>query len=598
MKLKDFEINNFRSIKHLKCKLSPKITILAGKNESGKTNILLALNRFGTKFNDDDIPNFADKEDISITATFLLDDSEINSIEDEFETTSGITSNEIKVKTTPIKDYEFSGELYDKLKTVIIDESKEARDSFNQIVKEMKESNESGNLPLVTVDNLEMSTISQNSSQLTSMQTQITQNPALYGPKTTLQHITSAIDLIPKITSPAKKLTSLQEQFESIIPNFIYFNSFEDQLPSEIDLTEAITQCADEDKLSIVRDFVKLSKLNLEELQNPDRQHRAKVTNKATKISSDIFGKYWDQDPIEIVINYDEPKLTFFVKDQDKDFPFKPSQRSKGVQWFMCFLARLFSERSSSDNLILIDEPGLYLHSQAQQNVLNRLEDLSDENNQIIFSTHSPYLIDPSKLNRVRLVIKTSDKITTLENQFNKNADIETIAPIITAIGLDLSQGIGFSKEKNIIVEGVSDYYYLLGMKKFLEKTVSSYKFPENIAIIPCVGESKVSLLASFFMGYNLDYQIVLDEKGTRHTRKKLENDGLDDKILLIGNKDQSIEDLFDKEDFEKFCTSENDKLSKTYASKLFLEKVENNEISSLKEATVTNFLSTLNNLK
>ena len=91
-------------------------------------------------------------------------------------------------------------------------------------------------------------------------------------------------------------------------------------------------------------------------------------------------------------------------------------------------------------------------------------------------------------------------------------------AIIITAIGLDLSQGIGFSKEKNIIVEGVSDYYYLLGMKKFLEKTVSSYKFPENIAIIPCVGESKVTLLASFFMGYNLDYQIVLDEKGTRHT--------------------------------------------------------------------------------
>lgn len=43
MELKSFEISNFRSIKNLKCVLSPKITILAGRNEAGKTSILEAL---------------------------------------------------------------------------------------------------------------------------------------------------------------------------------------------------------------------------------------------------------------------------------------------------------------------------------------------------------------------------------------------------------------------------------------------------------------------------------------------------------------------------------------------------------------------------
>ncbi|MCV0410757.1 AAA family ATPase [Nitrosopumilus sp.] len=598
MKLKSFEIKNFRSIKHLKCQLSPKITVLAGKNESGKTSILLALSRIRTRFNDDDIPHFAEKGDVSITCTFELSNSEVSIAAEKFEIHYAITSYEIKVKTTPSKDYEFSGELYEKLKNAIIEESKDARSSFNAIIHEMKELG-SGDLPVKKIDNFEMEVINQNTTQLSNMQTQIQQNPGVYGPKITSPQIASALELLPKLAHPAKELSILEEIFENLIPNTIYFNSFEDRLPAEIDLTDAINECNDENKLSIVRDFVTLSELDLEELKNPDRQHRAKVTNKATKISSDIFGKFWDQDPIEIEISYDEPKLTFFVRDQGKEFPFKPSQRSKGIQWFMCFLARLFSEGvPTQDNLILIDEPGLYLHSTAQQNVLNRLEDLSDENNQIIFSTHSPYLIDPSKLNRVRLVNKNSDKITTLENQFNKDADIETIAPIIASIGLDLSQGIGFSKKKNIIVEGVSDYYYLIGIKKLIEKILSEYKFPDDIALIPCVGESKVSLLASFFIGYNLDYKILLDEKGTKQTRKKLENDGLKEKIIIVGDNGQSIEDMFEKSDFEKFCTSKNNTLSKTLLSKQFLEKIETGEITSLQETTINNFLAIFEQLK
>ena len=54
MNLETFEIHNFRSIKYLKCQTSPKITVLAGKNESGKTTILQALTRFHSPFTEDD----------------------------------------------------------------------------------------------------------------------------------------------------------------------------------------------------------------------------------------------------------------------------------------------------------------------------------------------------------------------------------------------------------------------------------------------------------------------------------------------------------------------------------------------------------------
>ena len=226
------------------------------------------------------------------------------------------------------------------------------------------------------------------------------------------------------------------------------------------------------------------------------------------------------------------------------------------------------------------------------------LEEIADDNNQIIFSTHSPYLIDPDKLNRIRLVIKDkTKKITQIENQFNKNADIETITPIVTAIGLDISKGVAFAKKCNIIVEGVSDYYYILGMKKFLEQN-QNYKFPEDVAIIPCVGESKVNSVASILTGYGLDYRIVVDEKGTKHTRKKLEADGLADKIVTVGNNsNESIEDLFNEADWKKYNSPEGD-LSKTWISKSFYEDIESGKSKTFTTQTINNFTNLLNSLK
>ncbi len=600
MYLESFEIHNFRSIKHVKCQASPKITVLAGKNESGKTTILKALERFDSDFTEDDKSRTArGDEKPLVIGNFVLSKEDAKHVLVDMSLDESVDENmKITISTSTDNKLKFSGIFYDVLKKKIVEQAKGPINDFNNLIQEMKKDSESkkgGSVDLDSLKSLELETIEKNTNQLTSMQQQLTKNPNLWGNITTGSVLNVQV-LLTELKEHTKKMDDLHEILESLIPHVILFDSFEDQLPAEIDLPEAVNALND-DKLNIVADFIKLSELDLDALQNPDRQKRAKVTSSATRISSDLFGKYWKQDPIDIEIHYDEPKLTFFVKDKGDDYPFKPAQRSKGIQWFMCFLARLKAHGASENNLILVDEPGLYLHAQAQQDVLNLLEEIAGDNNQIIFSTHSPYLIDPEKLNRIRLVIKDKvQKITQLENQFNKNADIETITPIITAIGLDISKGVAFAKKRNVIVEGVSDYYYILAMKKFLEQN-NNYKFPEDTAIIPCVGESKVSSVASILTGYGLNYKIVIDEKGTRHTRKKLDAEGLSDKIITVGNKsNESIEDLFSTEDWTKYNSSE-DNLSKTLTSKSFFENVEKGTYESFSTKTIQNFTKLLDSI-
>ena len=225
-------------------------------------------------------------------------------------------------------------------------------------------------------------------------------------------------------------------------------------------------------------------------------------------------------------------------------------------------------------------------------------EELS-KGNTLIFTTHSPYLIDPDKLNNVRLIIKNRSN-TEIINNFNNGfkADEDTLTPIITAIGLDLSRGIGFTKQKNVIVEGVSDYYYLQGILLGLEKS-KKYKFPKDVGFIPCIGHTKSLTIASILTGWELnDFIVLLDKKGTKDTKKKLEKDGIPENRILFAGKEKNdlIEEMFSQGDLDKYNLKSDDQ-SKSIIAKLFFNKMVSEEIQ-LSEETYNNFIGLLDNIQ
>lgn len=206
----------------------------------------------------------------------------------------------------------------------------------------------------------------------------------------------------------------------------------------------------------------------------------------------------------------------------------------------------------------------------------------------LVYSTHSPYLIQTNKLARVRLITKNEKKGTVIE-KITAKADKETLTPILTAIGEDLSIGIKTDKKNSIIVEGYSDYLYLLAFKKLLN-------IKNELNFVPATGGDTPIYVGSILFGWGLDPVFVLDnDRQGKNVRKKLqERLAIEDKkiILIPDEKEGSIENLFSEEDFKKYINDKNSNYGKVLLALQFFQRVENEEIKSsgLSEETYKNF--------
>jgi predicted ATP-dependent endonuclease of OLD family len=212
--------------------------------------------------------------------------------------------------------------------------------------------------------------------------------------------------------------------------------------------------------------------------------------------------------------------------------------------------------REEQPNIILIDEPGLYLHAKAQQDILKKLEE-SSHDAPIYFSTHSPYLIEADKLERVRLVLKTTKKGTVVENKIHKVSDKDTLTPILTAIGLEMANSVTeVDKVDNIIVEGPSDWYYLQAFKWILDGTSLNFIYGGGSGNMPKVG--------TILHGWGCNVLYLYDnDQGVKDAEKNLKSEWLTttkemlDRIPIPG---AAIEDVFSKDDYKKLVLKD-DKL-------------------------------------
>jgi predicted ATP-dependent endonuclease of OLD family len=388
------------------------------------------------------------------------------------------------------------------------------------------------------------------------------------------------------------------KEIQRYIPSFIFFSDFLDILPFELPLTEAKNNGA-------VRDFAKVAGLDLDKVvqANGNSQLRRNILSRhSAKITGDFMG-YWGQNQLELVAEADGDKLRLGIKEAGKTMLFKPEQRSKGFQWFLSFYLRLNAEKDTT-NVILIDEPGLYLHAKAQKDVLKVFEEISKES-QVIFSTHSPYLIDAQRLDRLRLVIRDEKEGTRVENKIHKNADNETLTPIMTAIGLDLANDFSIAGKNNVLLEGISDYYFLQALKEFMPLDTVA-----EVRLIPCVGAPKIPQIASLLLGWDLEFLAVLDNdvEGRKIAKELSEKLTVSpDKVIQISTQDgAAIEDLFTHEDFNSYVLDEiknanksvsnskflkDQRSDKVLLSKKFFEKVKSDKSKiALSKNTVNNF--------
>jgi hypothetical protein len=409
-------------------------------------------------------------------------------------------------------------------------------------------------------------------------------------------------------------LESLEENVLERIPSVVHFRSFEDELPDSISLGE------DHELPDIVEDFCALSGLKIEQLQAArSPQERKYIVEEATKVYSRDFGRFWRQENLTVGVDVDGNKLVFLVRGDGEPHSYAPSQRSKGLKWYTSFFIALSARgKGLGSAIVMIDEPGLYLHASAQADLLRLLEDMADNNYQILFATHSPYLISTDRLDRVRPVYKSPiTKRTEVKNAWyllqsngdESERDIqETLTPLITAMGLDVAKGFpGISRGLNVIVEGPTDYFYLVAMNEVLCR-LSRSALSKGAAFVPCLGHTNVGMLLSLLVGWGLQCVVVLDRKGTKRTKKLLIEQGYpEDRLIGVGPRtNSSTADLFSPRDAKRFIIPDDYKVpagqrmsavlksvpgvSETVLARRFLDRIMRGEQLDLTGVTLDSF--------
>ena len=545
MILKEVIIHKYKSIEQdQKIPLEKDVTILVGMNEAGKTAVLESIAKTKYFTNDEsfvfekshDYPRLEKKESDkqgddpkAITCIYELTEDEIRTIE------SDVGKNVLKNKTISISSNYSNKKSYNNLDCnyqEFLKNIKSSQKELKNIISKMKDfSTESKPqlMELVIEEKLDDSIVKKISKYFENQYKW--ENPIM--------------EYIARV------------HINKFIPKYLYYDEYY-SLPSRISLEKLKDERLEREELKTAKALIELADINMQDLIKSNNFEIFQSELEATEgiISKELF-KYWKSNQnirIEFKIdkkesNYDiynnrivEHILDIRVKNTRTNVSLPLKNRSKGFNWFFSFLVwfKKIQEDKDSGYIILLDEPGLNLHASAQSDFLDFIEDLS-KNYQIVYTTHSPFMIPNDKLHRVRTVYETNDKGTVVSESIQ-----------------DIAQNLYISK-KNLLVEGVSDLIYLQAISSLLEQMGKEF-LNNEITIVPVGGMEKVATFISLLRGNNLSIVCLLDSFQDQKSKSNLEK-MIKEKIIhekkirfyhefIEGMESADIEDMFEKEEY------------------------------------------------
>jgi predicted ATPase len=185
-------------------------------------------------------------------------------------------------------------------------------------------------------------------------------------------------------------------------------------------------------------------------------------------------------------------------------------QRSEGFQWLVSFFIVFFAQTKGDlhDAILLLDEPGLSLHGLKQRAFRNTLNSLSEEN-QLAFTTHSPFLVGPDELDLVRVVEMAGREEGTKVHTHELVTNPASLLPLQEALGYDLAQNL-FAQQRSLVLEGLTDYWYLEALSGLLG-VAGLAELSDKIAFVPAGSAGKVVYFATILHAHHLKVAALLD---------------------------------------------------------------------------------------
>jgi ABC-type ATPase involved in cell division len=314
----------------------------------------------------------------------------------------------------------------------------------------------------------------------------------------------------------------LGKKYFEYCPVFELFEDFGSLLPNRIDMNDIINANENVEGYKAARNFLTMASLDYSFFQQPStRILKQKIENLNNSLTQDFQG-LWQQsigrnNKIQIQFELDhysasygekagKPFLEFWIKDEGERL--YPKQRSRGVRWFLSFYMELKAAAILNRQMVLlVDEPGVSLHARAQEDVLKVFEQIKDRI-QIIYTTHSPHLVEISKLHRV-LAVQRDDvddyrsATRILDPLSLSSAAPDTLTPLLSVLGKPFSNEEFSSKKLNVVVNDTGSFY-------LLESIIRLMDYQDKVNIIPSTDISAIPLLCNILMGWGKRYTVLL----------------------------------------------------------------------------------------
>lgn len=540
MKLEKVKIQNYRSVARSDLPIDSRLTTLVGANEHGKTNLLWAIRLldFKTPIKESDkriSKTATDLQETEIIYDFELSDSEKEDIENSFYGEEDENSAE--------------------------DETSENNESVDAEGEDSDEEDEEEPVEIPSVINLK---IKYNDGD--------TNTPSILneGLKEDLKE---------------EILSYLQSSLEG---NIFYFDTFEDRLKHRIPKEEIVNKNDD-----ITNGLLKLAGLtNKESVIFEDTSvARQLLLNGARELTKQLKS-LWVQgkeDDIEVKFSISHDGNFLNIDIEDFNTYGDVSTRSRGFLFFLAFILKFkeYHDGDLEDFIFLIDEPGIFLHPRGQKDLLLYLEKLA-VHNQLIYTTHSPFMINRLNNFRVRVISKDKEKGT----QIDMKPYIHNWKSLRASLGMMLADSFYYA-DNNLIVEGPADRLYILTLlKTFHEKNL--IKVDLNIlSIIDSGGCPNVPTMVQIVKSEERPLVVLVDsDNHGNHAKTAVLHRGVkEDKIKQVGNFRNdaiTIEDLLPRKYLNKAINAYIDELTKEgickKPEKAFNSTVKNGVVDTLKK--------------
>lgn len=365
-------------------------------------------------------------------------------------------------------------------------------------------------------------------------------------------------------------------------PNFFFTSHFERMSGmvsiQKLQQDKANNQVSVGDKIFLA--FLEYAGTTLEELLVADRREALKATCEAAsnEITEEIF-QFWSQNnALEVVIEIDAAKpkdpvpfntgmvADIRIKNTNHKATLPLSERSAGFVWFFSFLAQFKQLKRTAGNgnaIILLDEPGLTLHGKAQGDLLRYIVERLLPDHQVIFTTHSPFMVPMDRLSDVRIVedvvIEQKGKRTEVKGTKVRSdvleVDDDTLFPLQGALGYEVTQSL-FIGVNTWLVEGPSDILYLQVLSQALTKRHRQGLDP-RWTLCPSGGIDKIAPFVRLFGGNRINVAVLSDIANGDKT--KIENLRRAEILKaghfytcadFVGQTEADVEDLFDRDLF------------------------------------------------